>query len=269
MDNLEISTSEKFDEKIGVLNVPNRRADPFISGRLLDLLCAQEDETYLDVGCRTGDYTVRFDEEGYRFYALEPSVKLLEQAKIKSRRIKWLNGSSNMIPAANQFFGGAVATLNVHHWQDLDKSFQELFRVLKNNSRLIIFTAIPDQMKSYWLNKYFPKMLEAFSRLMPSLNVLETAASKAGFQLIKKEKYFIPGNIQDQLFYAGKHDPEIYFDPSLREEMTSFTELSSEEEISSGLSRLRADLDNWEFERIKQQYDNESGDYLFLVFNKG
>lgn len=262
MDNLEISTSEKIYHR-------RRKADPFISGRLLDLLCPQEDEIYLDVGCRTGDYTVSFDEEGYKFYAVEPSVQLLEIAKAKSGRIKWLNGSSSMIPAADGFFGGAIATLTVHHWQDLEKSFQELFRVLKDKSRLIIFTAIPEQMKSYWLNKYFPKMLEAFSSLMPCLNVLETNARKAGFQLVKKEKYFIPGNIQDQLFYSGKHDPEVYFNPSLRDEMPSFTELSTEEEISSGLADLRADLDNWEFERIKQQYDNESGDYLFLVFNKG
>lgn len=268
MDNLEISTSEEIYNNIGEEYNSTRKPDPFITGRLLDLLSPQTHETYLDIGCGTGNYTVEFAEEGCRFYGIDPSNKMLEQAKSRSDKIRWMIGSSTMIPAADEFFAGAVATLTIHHWNDIERSFIELSRVLKASSRLIVFTSAPEQMKSYWLNYYFPKMLEASIQRMPSLNILEEASRKAGFNLVKAEKYFIPENIQDQFLYSGKHNPEIYFNASVRKGMSSFAALANQQEIAAGLEQLRTDLDNWAFEKVKQQYGNESGDYLFLVFKK-
>lgn len=268
MDDLEISTSETIYNKIGDGYNFSRKADPFICGRLLDLLSPDTHETYLDIGCGTGNYTVRFAEEGYNFYGIDPSHKMLGQAMPMSTRIKWLIGSSSHIPISDHFFAGAIASLTVHHWKDIDSSYHELSRILKKNSRLVVFTSVPEQIEGYWLNYYFPKMIQATAQRRPSLSTLETVAQNAGFKLVKAEKYFVQGNIQDRILYSGKHDPEIYFNARIRKGMSPFAALANEEEISTGLKRLRADLDNWEFEKIKQQFESNAGDYLFVVFEK-
>jgi ubiquinone/menaquinone biosynthesis C-methylase UbiE len=268
MDILETKTSAPIYNKIGVGYNHTRQADPFIADKLLDFLSPVSGETYLDIGCGTGNYTVRLAEKGYRFYGIDPSDKMLEEAKSKSNKVKWIIGSSDKIPASDEFFAGAMATLTVHHWQDLDTSLKELYRVLKKDSRLLVFTASPDQMKGYWLNHYFPQMLHASTNRMPSISTVETAANKAGFILENTEKYFVREDLKDLFLYSGKHDPDIYFKPAVRNGTSSFMALSKKNEVSAGLKQLRKDLDAGTFENVKRVYGNDSGDYLFLVFKK-
>jgi ubiquinone/menaquinone biosynthesis C-methylase UbiE len=268
MNDLALSTSETIYNRIGSEYNFGRKADPFIAGRMLDLLSPNINRTYLDIGCGTGNYTLKFADEGYRFYGIDPSQKMLSAAMARSSGVSWLIGTSQNLPVIDEFFDGAVACLTVHHWPDISESFQELSRVLKISSKLIVFTAAPEQMENYWLNHYFPEMLGNSARRMPSVGSLMTAGRQAGFTLEKTEKYFVPPNVQDRFLYSGKHKPEIYFNEKIRKGMSSFSQLASEEEVAEGLKKLKQDLDNWEFELVKQRYVNDSGDYLFLVFNK-
>ena len=87
MDILETKTSAPIYNKIGVGYNHTRQADPFIADRLLDLLSPEAGETYLDIGCGTGNYTVRLAEKGYQFYGIDPSDKMLGEAKSKSDKV--------------------------------------------------------------------------------------------------------------------------------------------------------------------------------------
>lgn len=203
-----------------------------------------------------------------KFYGIEPSDKMLEEAMLKSDKIKWLIGSAELIPAGDNVFGGAIAVLTIHHWKNIEKSFNELSRVLKKGSHVVIFTSTPQQMNGYWLNAYFPKMLKASITKMPSENILEAAANKAGFKLIKTEKYCIRKDLNDLFLYSGKHNPEIYFQPEVRNGISSFATLANQNEILAGLNGLRRDISTECFLNIKQQYENDFGDYLFIVFKR-
>ena len=68
--------------------------------------------------------------------------------------------------------------------------------------------------------------------------------------------------------YAGKHNPEIYFDPVIRNGISAFSLLADEGEVISGLAELRTCIDSGQFEAIKKQYENDLGDYLFIVLKK-
>lgn len=91
---------------------------------------------------------------------------------------------------------------------------------------------------------------------------------KRGFTITKTEKYFVKVDLQDQFLYSGKNKPEIYFDANIRKGISTFSSLANSEEVKEGLKKLKTDIKNKLFERIKEKYLNDIGDYLFIKFEK-
>lgn len=140
--------------------------------------------------------------------------------------------------------------------------------MLADNGKFILFTSTPEQMKGYWLNHYFPKMLEASIVQMPSLAAIQEAIGQTELEITDIEKYFVKDDLQDCFLYIGKNNPSRYFDENIRQGISSFSSLANAEEVEQGLSKLRSDIDSCAFDKVKTQYVNELGDYLFIVFNK-
>jgi hypothetical protein len=158
--------------------------------------------------------------------------------------------------------------LTIHHWTDIKKAFIELNRVLADNGRIIMFTSTPEQMKGYWLNHYFPKMLYSSIVQMPSLDTIQKATDEAKLKISGIEKYFIKDDLKDCFLYVGKNNPERYFDEQIRQGISSFSSLANIDEVKQGLIALRTDIDNNAFEQINNQYENDLGDYLFITIEK-
>jgi SAM-dependent methyltransferase len=245
-----------------------RQADPSLTGRLLYFLNPGQGKTYLDIGCGTGNYTIALAKHGLNFTGVEPSEKMLEVARKKEANINWLHGSAENIPAKSRTFDGVIATLTIHHWQHLDRALNEIARVTKEHGTAVFFTATSEQIAGYWLNHYFPQMLRSSTIQMPSFYVIADALTNAGFKIKTTEKYFVPDGLQDYFLYAGKHRPEIYFDNDIRKGISSFAALANANEVEAGLLKLKADLQNGKFLEIKEKYDNDLGDYLFIVAEK-
>lgn len=257
----------KYD-KIGTGYNSTRQADPYLTSRLFFLLRPHYDKLYLDIGCGTGNYTRILADKGLSFVGVEPSKKMLREAKSRNQNIKWLNGTAEQIPADDNTFDGIVATLTIHHWSDIKKAFVELKRVLTDNGRIVMFTSTPEQMKGYWLNHYFPKMLYSSIVQMPSLDTIQMATDEAKLKISNIEKYFIKDDLKDCFLYVGKNNPERYFDEQIRHGISSFSSLANIEEVKQGLTKLRNDIDSKEFEQIKRKYKNDLGDYLFITIDK-
>ena len=94
-------------------------------------------------------------------------------------------------------FDGIIATLTIHHWTVLRQAFAELSRVLKDDGKIILFTSTPEQMKTYWLNHYFPKMLHSSIVQMPSLATIQEVISQKGLVITHIEKYLIQDDLKD------------------------------------------------------------------------
>jgi ubiquinone/menaquinone biosynthesis C-methylase UbiE len=245
-----------------------RKADPYIAGRLFSLLSPQPKKKYLDIGCGTGNYTIALHEMGVDMTGIDPSDLMLQEAKSKNPDIRWVNGTAENIPLPDNSMSGAIATLTIHHWTDLDKSFSDVARVLKPGSRLVVFTFTPEQENGYWFNYFFPEMMARCQRKAVKFDRIQKAATNAGLQIIETEKYFVHDDLQDMFGYSGKHNPEIYFNPAIRNGISSFASLADKDEVTEGLKKLRQYIESGEFETIKQQYDNPNGDYLFIMLKK-
>ncbi len=253
---------------IGTNYNSTRCADPTITERLYQLLSAEQGNLYLDIGCGTGNYTLALSDKGLNLYGVDPSEIMIQTAQSRNQTIQWKLGTAENIPSESSMFDGIIGTLTLHHWKNLQKGFKELYRVLKNGGKAVFFTSTPEQMNYYWLNYYFPEMLERSILQMPSLEVITDAAFKAGFGGIETEKFYVRDNLQDHFLYVGKNTPALYFNKAIQNGISSFSSLAHNEEIKLGLSKLKSDMDAGLFLDIKSQYDNDLGDYLFVIVGK-
>ncbi|MDT0559212.1 class I SAM-dependent methyltransferase [Ichthyenterobacterium sp. W332] len=245
-----------------------RRADPYLTKTLYQLLNPKPKKLYLDIGCGTGNYTNALYTKGVSFIGVDPSSKMLNEAKIKHPNIYFRIGTSEVIPLDSNSIDGCIATLTLHHWNSLKLGFSELFRVLKPNSNLVVFTSTPQQMEGYWLNHYFPKMLKDSMKQMPTFEIVREALIDSGLTNIEIKDYSIKPDLQDLFLYSGKHNPELYFNESVRQGISSFSSLANKKEVEDGLLTLRRDIDSGKIGRIINHYKNDNGDYLFIKAKK-
>ncbi|MGC1204673.1 MAG: class I SAM-dependent methyltransferase [Flavobacteriaceae bacterium] len=254
--------------KIGVDYNLTRKADTFLTEQLFNHLEPNKKGKYLDIGCGTGNYTIELNKKGIPFIGIDPSKKMLEKAKLKNKKIEWKIGSAENTGLPNNFVDGIIGFLTIHHWSNLKNGFFELNRILKPNGKIVIFTSSPKQMKGYWLNHYFPKMLSDSITQMPSLNSVKTAFKDGGFKVLKTDKYFIKPDLQDKFLYCGKQKPDLYFDENIRHGISSFSSLANKKEVEKGLFELKKDFDSGKITEIIKSYENDSGDYLYLIGEK-
>lgn len=253
---------------IGLTYNTTRKVDPYLLERMYNLLSPQKDKQYLDIGCGTGNYTIALVKKGMQFTGVDPSEVMLTEAKAKSSKVEWVSGIAENIPFNDETFNGALGILTLHHWQHIENGLKELFRVLQPKSKLVFFTSSPEQMEGYWLNHYFPRLIKVSGEKMPSVEKVTELAQNAGFNFVEVENYFVKPDLQDLFLHSGKHNPELYFKEEIRKGISTFAALSNKAEVEKGLAHLREDIDSGKFESIKQQYENNKGDYCFVVFEK-
>lgn len=254
----------KYD-KIGTDYNLTRKPDQYLIQQLIHHLKPNKNGTYLDIGCGTGNYTIALFERGFHFIGIDPSERMLTIAKCKNKDINWSIGSAESLGLPKNSIDGVMATLTLHHWTDLKKGFSELHKALKPNGRIVIFTSTPKQMKGYWLNHYFPKMLSDSIKQMPSSESVITAMKASAIEFLGTEKYFIKPDLQDKFLYCGKQNPELYFDIQIRQGISSFSSLANQKEVQYGLSKLRNDIESGKIKDIIRSYENDRGDYLYII----
>lgn len=251
--------------KIGVKYNETRCADEFLTKCFRRFLSPLENENYLDVGCGTGNYTCAMADEKYQFYGIDPSEMMLEKARQRNCKVIWQKGDAENLPFENKFFDGAMATLTIHHWKNLEKAFSEIYRVLNSNKKFVLFTSLPEQMEGYWLNHYFPQMLLDSIEQMPAFSKIRNALQNAGFEIENTEKYFVREDLQDHFLYCGKNRPELYLQEDIRRGISSFASLANKNEIESGLKKLATDFKEEKIWEVIENYQNDKGDYVFIV----
>jgi ubiquinone/menaquinone biosynthesis C-methylase UbiE len=245
-----------------------RKADPYLTERLLQLLRPNKSGHYLDIGCGTGNYTNELQQNGYRAIGLDPSDQMLTEARKKNKSISWRLGTAENTGLEDRSVDGIIGSLTIHHWSSLTDAFTELSGILKSSSRIVIFTATPDQMKGYWLNHYFPKMLKASIDQMPTFERVKEAMEGAGIEVLNTEKYFVKPDLQDHFLYCGKQRPALYFKEEVRRGISSFSSLANQQEVEAGLMELRNDIASGKINSVIESYQNNEGDYLFVVGEK-
>lgn len=255
-------------DRVGVGYNTTRRADPYLAGRLHSLLSPIPGGLYADIGCGTGNYLSALSAMGMRFYGIEPSEVMLAEAKTQNNTTTFIQAKAEHIPLGDQLFDGAMATFTLHHWTDMQQGLTEVNRILKPRAPLVMLSWTPEQILGYWLCYYFPRMMQRSSTTTPPPEEMEAILNRSGFTLSATEKYFVQPDLQDHFLYSNKFRPEQYLRAEIRNGVSSFTIYSEPEEVASGLALLEADIASGKINEVMKRYENDLGDYLFLVATK-
>jgi SAM-dependent methyltransferase len=251
-------------EKIGIGNDTSRQPDPRIADQLIELMDLQGGERILDIGCGTANYTGMLASRGLDMTGLDVSATMLARARGKHPNLPLLKASVESIPLPDNSVDQVMCTLAIHHFPDLVTAFKEVRRVL-HGDRFVLFTAIAEQTKGYWLGHYFPQALERALVQDPTTQAVSEALEAAGFTSVEFIPWNVPENLVDKFAYVGKDNPEIYFEEGILDGISLFSNLGHREEIEAGLAKLRADIDSGARKAIRQRYDHDLGDYSFVV----
>ena len=251
-------------DKIGATYDATRRSEPAILDALAELLNLPQGADVLDIGCGTGNYTTALGERGYAVHGLDRSGLMLRTARAKQPHLPLIGGDAANLPFPNRSFDGAICTLAIHHFDDLEASFAEAKRVL-DRGRLVILTALPEQIKRYWLSAYFPAMMARSAEQMPDWSTIEISLRRAGFRTWQQKLYWMPEQPLDLFLSSGKHQPHLYLDERVRANISAFANLARPDELGEGLERLRRDLARGTFEQTTAEYEDVGGDYLFIA----
>lgn len=257
----------KYD-RIGDTYNTTRRADPYLFGRMLHFLNPEKDKTYLDVGCGTGNYTIKFIDLGFQFTGVDPSEKMLEAARSRRPESRWTQGVSEDLPLEDEEFDGALATLTTHHWSDLEKGFAEISRVLTPGSKLVLFTSTPFQMETLWLNEYFPQMISDSAADMHSFEDTEAAMKATGIEVLTTENYDVHPELEDMFLLSGTHNPSLYLDSEFRNGISSFSAIVKPSELNAGLHHLEQDIKSGRINGVIDAWKTDRGQYLFIQARK-
>ena len=152
---------------------------------LFELLVREGDlrgRRILDVGCGTGRFAAALAERAYaKVWAVDSSPEMLEVARARAPKgVRFKQARAEQLPFKDGWFERALMTLVVHVL-DRPRAFAELRRVLGADGRLVFATSDPAHLHAYWLNRYFPSMLEVdLARFAPA-DVLLAELRAAGF----------------------------------------------------------------------------------------
>jgi len=254
--------------KIGRKYDETRSADARITKILITLLNPSDSQNFLDIGCGTGNYTIALQKNGFSLVGLDPSEVMLNQAKQKNSTIDWVQAFCEDTPFLDESFDGAICIFAIHHFLNLQSAFKEVFRILRNDSRFVIFTGCHEQLKNYWLNHYFPSSMKRLLTYMPDIELVQKSLFSAGFKTVSFEDYEIDIDLTDHFLYSNKHDPIAYTDKEFLYGSSLFSGKSTEKEIDDGISMLLSDIKNGEINDVIKRYQNDKGDYKFVIANK-
>lgn len=93
-------------------------------------------QTILDVGCGKGSFTrvLAATFPGSKFTAVDTSIP----GMLSQSNIMFMEGKVEQLPFVSESFDLVITTLSLHHWKEKSEGIREIYRVLKNEGRLII-----------------------------------------------------------------------------------------------------------------------------------
>lgn len=104
---------------------------------LISLLCPQEGEKILDIGCGTGTLSYKIAQEGAKVIGIDASKEMVEAARDKFPGLEFYNIFAESLNSENEF--DAVFSNAVFHWiPDQEQVVKNIYKSLKIGGRLVV-----------------------------------------------------------------------------------------------------------------------------------
>ena len=110
----------------------------------------------LDIGCGSGNLIVQIAEKfpHLELVGMDISAEILKRAKMRAnetqKEIELKEGSVEKLPFSDEYADFIVSTLSLHHWNNPQNAFQEIYRVLKKDGVGLIFDFRRDSRKFFY-----------------------------------------------------------------------------------------------------------------------
>lgn len=235
------------------LNYERSRAiEPIVYTILSHMLEPKKDEAILDFGCGTGNYLKQFTiDYGIDAYGIEPSVKMRKIAQEKLKADHILAGNHTSIPFSNIRFGKIYSTDVIHHVDQLDLLFQNLFIIASIGAKFCICTESSNQLKEkYWV-RYFPSIPDIDLKRFYPVEEIVKAGENAGW--VHKETLKTETQITASISST--------FIERIRQKTLSVLNLISDKEYQYGISLMELDYQN-------QVPLHQNEGYTFILFER-
>lgn len=181
----------------------------------------------LDFGCGTGNYLLALQKRGFvNLSALDIDRNMRETAKNRTG-VDVKAGSHLDIPFEDDIFDSVMLIAMIHFIDDLDRLFKNLYRVCKNNGRVVIVTQSHDQVDARFYNKYFPSLAGIDKRHYHELSAIIDTAEASGFYALPIQEYAVGTDltvdikyfnlIKDKSFYVLRRLPDDEFNEGLKQ----------------------------------------------------
>ena len=132
-----------------------------------------------DIACGTGILAARIQAElnPSEVYGVDMSDGMLEQAKARSPKVRWLKGPAEQLPFDDESLD-AVVTTSAFHWFDQPAAMREFHRVLVPGGLVAVATIAPPLPKA--LDRFAPDSSVMHS---PRPAEMRTLFTDAGFTI--------------------------------------------------------------------------------------
>ncbi|MFW9262513.1 class I SAM-dependent methyltransferase [Nostoc sp. CALU 546] len=228
---------------IGKQYSKTRIPDIRIVNQLIDLLNLPKGSIIADIGAGTGGYSLALANKGFLVNAIEPSLVMQKQA-VEHPQVKWFTGYAENLPLPDKSVDGVISILAIHHFTHLEKAFQEMQRVIRDGTIVLLSFDIRFAEK-IWLYDYFPFLWEDALRFLPlneQINLIQSNTQKH----VEVIPLLLPYDLSDLFAAAAWRRPELYLQPEVRAGISSFA-LGNQDLINKGLQLLAADLSSGEW----------------------
>ncbi len=177
--------------------------DKVESTTAFELYQPKSKEKILDIGCGTGNFSIKLAEKGCEVTGIDVSEPMLEKARLKAKKNNFdINFSQQDVldlKFPDNSFDGVFSITAIEFISDIKKAYKEMKRVVKPGGKILIGTITRD---SDWGNLYQQKAKDENSvfhhAVLRNPEDFENIDSKNLEEI--RECLFIPPNIpQDKI----------------------------------------------------------------------
>jgi ubiquinone/menaquinone biosynthesis C-methylase UbiE len=241
-----------------------RSADKRITSELIRLLGLQKGSIIADIGAGTGNYGFALANAGYKIKAIEPSAEMISHSQ-QDLDIEWLIGSAERIPLRTGSVDAVVSILALPHFSDIECSFKEMARILRNGP-IIIFTFDPQIGKRTWMYRYFPFFWDHFNHF-PTAKETATILGHCTNLTPEIIPFELPSDLTDNFAAAAWRRPQLYLDQDYRSNISSFR-MTDSDIVDSSVKQLSSDLECGRWGKLYGEvlrFDKYDAGYFFIL----
>jgi len=207
----------------------------------------------LDVGSGTGRFSLSISViKNLMFCALEPSIEMLKQAvvKDKSKRILWVRGDGQQLPFPDNLFDCVYMTAVIHHIENKEMAFREIYRVSKKGGKCVIMTFSHSGIKKHTTHD-FPGVVAIDLKRVPSVPFLKKMMTMIGF----RDVHYHVVQLDEGYISTDEYLRRV------RNKYMSTLTLLSEEDFQRGFKIFK--------EKVEKKYGNQIKKASWFVFIDG